>query len=89
MTTRKPLATQHQEAVEVNSSFVLLGVGVVALVGFAGFAATRYRISKPEEYLVRTGLGIEDMIVARKGFVWPFQQCTYSLSFTHILKFSC
>lgn len=33
----------------------------------------RYKISKPNEYLLRTGLGITDILVTKKGVQWPFQ----------------
>ena len=52
-------------------------IGVTAVVGFAAFAMARYKISKPEQFLVRTGLGIKDMAVSRTGFVWPFQDSSF------------
>jgi len=49
----------------------VIGTGIV--VFGIGFVNTRYRISKPDEYLVRTGLFIKDMTVTKQGFQWPFQ----------------
>lgn len=47
-------------------------VGIVTL-GVAGAIATRYKTSKSNEWLIRTGLGIKDLQI-RKTFVqWPFQ----------------
>lgn len=36
--------------------------------------ADRYRISGANQYLIRTGLGIADMKVSKKGFQLPFQK---------------
>ncbi|GAT30339.1 flotillin domain protein [Aspergillus luchuensis] len=33
-----------------------------------------YAISRPSEYLVLTGAGIDDIKVCKKAFVWPFQR---------------
>ena len=52
-----------------------MGVGVTLVVGAAVFLATRYKVSKPEQFLVRTGLGIRDMSISRTGIVFPFQDC--------------
>lgn len=41
-----------------------------ALLSFAG---TRYKTSRSHEWLVRTGLGINDMQIAKKFVHWPFQ----------------
>lgn len=41
------------------------------------FGANRYKISKPDEYLVRTGLGIKDINISKQGFRWPFQKCKF------------
>ena len=46
----------------------------VPLLGALGFwAAERYKVSRPEQYLVRTGLGIRDMTISKTGFQFPFQ----------------
>ena len=51
---------------------VIASMGVVTLIG-AGIAANRYKISNPDQYLVRTGLFIKDVNVSKQGFQWPFQ----------------
>lgn len=33
----------------------------------------RYRVSKPNQFLVKTGIGISDVIISKKSFQWPFQ----------------
>lgn len=55
-------------------------------VGLVAFTLNRYRISKPDEYLVRTGLGIRDMIVSKQGYQWPFQ--TYQFIKMHPSNYS-
>lgn len=42
--------------------------------GLGAFVFSRYRVCYPNQYLVKTGLGIKDMTVCKKGFVWPFQK---------------
>ncbi len=42
-------------------------------IGLLGFAATRYRTSHSNQWLVRTGLGVSDMEIAKKFVHWPFQ----------------
>lgn len=32
----------------------------------------RYKISDPDQYIIWTGLGIDDMSISKKGFHWPF-----------------
>jgi uncharacterized membrane protein YqiK len=46
--------------------------GVAALAIFCGM---RYKVSPPEKYLVRTGLGIKNLAISKTGVVWPFQRC--------------
>ncbi|PON88518.1 Flotillin [Trema orientale] len=35
----------------------------------------RYRVASPSEYLAITGSGIDDIKLAKKALVWPFQRC--------------
>jgi hypothetical protein len=32
------------------------------------------QVSAPDQYLIRTGLGITDISVSKQGFHWPFQR---------------
>jgi len=48
--------------------------GLVTGTGLLTFAAFRYKIARPSEYLVRTGLNIKDINVIKTGFQWPFQR---------------
>lgn len=57
-----------------------MGVGMpavaTAMVAIPALAwlASRYRVSRPDQYLVRTGLGIPDIKISKQGFQWPFQK---------------
>lgn len=42
-------------------------------IGLTGFALMRYKTSKSNEWLVRTGLGINDIQIGKKFVQWPFQ----------------
>jgi len=46
----------------------------LAAAGLAGFAMYRYKVCHPHEYLVRSGLGIKNVLVTKQGFQWPFQK---------------
>ena len=50
---------------------VLLGAAALAL------AVSRYKICQPNQYLVRTGIGITNMSVSKKAVVWPLQKHVY------------
>jgi flotillin len=46
-------------------------------VGAGLFLLARYRISAPHQYLVRTGLGISNISISKKGIQWPFQTAAF------------
>lgn len=64
---------------------ILATSGVLAGSGIA-FVNLRYRISDPDEYLIRTGLFISDMKVSKQGIQWPFQ--TYKFIKMQPINFS-
>lgn len=43
--------------------------------GALGITSMFYKVCKPSQIMVRTGLGIKRMEISNSGFVWPFQQC--------------
>ena len=43
-------------------------------VGLTAFCAFRYKVASPDQYLVRTGVGIKDINISKQGFQWPFQR---------------
>jgi flotillin len=52
--------------------------GGVALGSLAalGFLSTRYRVAKPSQYLVQTGLGIKNMTISKSCFELPWRTLT-------------
>ena len=50
------------------------GIGVAALAGAGAFLFTRFRVAKPHQFLVRTGLGVKSMQVKKTLMQWPLQQ---------------
>lgn len=55
----------------------LAGFGTLAVVGTVGFLATRYKTAQSNEYLVRTGILINDIAIDKKAFHLPFQTLTH------------
>ena len=45
-----------------------------AAVGFGAFMYMRYRVAKPSEYIVKTGLGIDNVAISKKTLQLPFQR---------------
>jgi len=56
-----------------TKSQLLAGATTIATVGFTAFAVLRYRIAKPSQYVVRTGIFIDKVAIDKKAFQWPFQ----------------
>jgi len=62
----KQIPKRDYGIVSMSIAATTLGLGVLA--------GMRYKVSKPNEYLVRTGLGIEDISIDKQGVLWPFQK---------------
>ncbi len=43
----------------------------------SAFVYDRYHISKPNQYLVKTGLGIKDVHISKQGLQYPFQTARF------------
>lgn len=54
----------------------ITAVGSLA-VGIAIGLISRVKVCRPNEFLVRTGLGIKDMSVSKKGIQFPFQKAIF------------
>lgn len=55
-----------------------LALGVAGALTVGGvFASTRYKISAPDQFIIKTGLGIKTMKATKKGFQWPFQKIAF------------
>ncbi|SNW62364.1 Flotillin domain-containing protein [Orpheovirus IHUMI-LCC2] len=69
----KGVFAREQKRNYSESAIVIASSATIFLAGAGAYLATRYKISKPNEYLVRTGLGVRDVLLTKKGFQWPFQ----------------
>lgn len=49
------------------------GIAAVGLIGLGAFASVRYRVAKPSQFIVRTGMFIDNVAINKKAFQWPFQ----------------
>uniref|UniRef100_A0A6C0ADD4 Band 7 domain-containing protein n=1 Tax=viral metagenome TaxID=1070528 RepID=A0A6C0ADD4_9ZZZZ len=56
-----------------NKSTLITGFVLGSGCILGGFLMLRYKTSKSNEWLVRTGLGISDIQIGKKFFKWPFQ----------------
>jgi len=63
--------TQQARPFSLGASANAVTVLALAPLGALFF---RYKIAKPDQYLVRTGLFISDILVTKQGFQWPFQK---------------
>lgn len=59
---------QYTLSEKVGVGAALVGAGVLAYVAF------NYRICNPNQYIIKTGLGIPDMLICKRGVIWPFQK---------------
>jgi len=75
---RTTLAAPRRSYGMLGAEMIELAPALVpaTLLGAGAWASTRYMVCNPHEMLVRTGLGIQDMDVTKKGMQWPFQDCT-------------
>jgi flotillin len=49
-----------------------------SLVGYgAYFMLNRYMIASPNQYIVKTGMGLDKMYIGKKTFVFPFQKAAF------------
>lgn len=54
---------------EIAKTVIPIGAGI----GLLAFAASRYKTSHSHQWLVRTGLGVNDIQISKKFIHWPFQ----------------
>jgi len=50
---------------------------IASIVATIGFSFTRVHISKSNQYVVMTGLGIKDIKISKSAFQFPFQKYAY------------
>jgi flotillin len=59
---------------DIAIAYGMFGVGYLACELFQVLYETRYHVCKPSQYMVKTGLGISDMIVSKHGIKLPLFQ---------------
>ena len=54
-------------------------IGAAAVIGIGLGAAifSRYKVARPSEFLIRTGLGIDGLSITKKGVHWPGQKAMF------------
>lgn len=52
----------------------MYGLGAAAVGGFVWYMVNRYHVAAPTQYIVRTGLFIPEISIAKKAFRWPLQR---------------
>lgn len=74
---KRQFTTEVTEA--INAALPLVtGLAATGAVGGAGYwASMRYHVSQASEYIVKTGLFVDDIHVSKTTFQWPFQQVDY------------
>lgn len=65
-----------ERIVDFVSDPVICGLSILS-VPMIYFTCSRYKVSNPNEYLVRTGLMINDMKITKSGLQWPFQTADF------------
>jgi flotillin len=58
---------------DTYKKYILSAIPLAVTAGVAAFAVLRYKTSRSNEWLVRTGIGISDMEISKKFIQWPFQ----------------
>ena len=70
-----PPSDRSDENKTFNAVLSLGSVATLAGAGLAAFAAHRYHVATPSQFIVRTGMGIKgNMSVSKRAMQWPFQQ---------------
>jgi flotillin len=71
------LDAERAAADQKRRKHIAAGVAGGIALGALTFIGLRFRVCKPNQYLVRTGLGIKHMAVSRKAIQWPFQKASF------------
>ena len=50
------------------------GTFAIGAIGALAFVGLRYKVCRPEQVMIRTGLGIKEMSISKKGIQWPLQK---------------
>jgi flotillin len=94
----RPLGPKREQRAYSNSSSVTdlviktvgygTSVSVAVASAFALYGYHSYKVADPDQYLIKTGLGIKDISVSKQGFIWPFQKHKFITMHPQNYKFS-
>jgi flotillin len=77
--SKLPSATcaQKRHLMGIPTELVVPAITIPTILASANFVYHRYHIARPDQYLVRTGLGINDVKISKQGLQWPFQKAIF------------
>ena len=75
--SQQKIHVPEQNGIELTTKQQIIGLAAAALVGLTAFTLTRYRTSLSNQWLVRTGMGVNDIQIGKRFFQWPFQNIQY------------
>jgi flotillin len=73
MSKSETTPTEKDKSKDILHKALFYGIGGVAAGGLLYFVASRYKTSKSNEWLVRTGLNVLEMDIGKQFVQWPFQ----------------
>lgn len=80
------------KSIDLSKNTIILnswaGLGIGLGIGLSAFALLRYKTSRSNEWLVRTGLGVSDIQIGKKFIQFPFQNIDYINMAPNSYKFS-
>jgi flotillin len=66
------MSNYNNKSKNTDTLFYSATIGTVVAVG--AWLMTRYKVCQPNQQLVKTGLAIKDMAIAKKSIIFPFQK---------------
>jgi flotillin len=64
-----------------TSTDIIKGAIAIGTISSIAFIGLRYKICRPEQIMIKTGLGIKEMFICKKGIRWPLQD-TFMVNMT-------
>ena len=61
----------------LSDPVVTSSIGALGAIVVTSFAMSRYKVSKPNQYISVCGIGISDIKISKKIIHWPFQKYDY------------
>lgn len=75
----------------VNTKNIMMGVAGAGALVIGGFVALRYKVANANQFIAKTGLGIQGISISKKTLQWPFQTAQiYDVNpFAHNFNLKC